>query len=205
VIHNALLIGKVALLFNEENAMKPYFLFICLLLTACSGLPPAIDDPPAMDLAYNTVIQAPDRYKNMPVRWGGVIAEVENEQNASLVQILLYPLNHYGRPLLDEKPQGRFVVKSTQFLDPLVYAKNDEITIAGSLSGTIERVIGKKTMTLPLVYATTLYLWPAYNYNNYYYGYGGYGGYGYGGFGYYSPYYGAFPYYGWRGGYYPYW
>lgn len=184
--------------------MKAYFLLIYLLLTACSGIPTTIENPPAVELSYSNVIQDPARYKNMPVRWGGVIAEVENEQNASLVQVLLYPLNNYGRPLLDEKPEGRFVIKSTQFLDPLVYAKNDEITVAGTLSGTIDRVIGKKTMTLPLVSSTTLYLWPYYNYNNYY-GYGGYyGGYGYGGFGYYGPYYNSpFPFYGWRS--YPYW
>jgi outer membrane lipoprotein len=190
--------------------MKNYFLLICLLLTACSSLPPTIENPPAFDLAYSYATQNPERYKNLPVRWGGVIAEVDNEQNASLVQVLLYPLNSYGRPMLDEQPQGRFVVKSAKFLDPLVYAKNSEITVAGTLIGTINRTIGQKTMTFPLVLSSTLYLWPVYNYSDYYgyYGYGGYGGYafpygGYGGFGY-SPYYYGFPRYGWRGGYYPY-
>lgn len=174
--------------------MKHTFLFICLLLTACSSVPPTIENPPAFDLSYGNAIQDLTRYKNLPVRWGGVVADVENEQNASLVQVLFYPLNSYGRPMLDEQPQGRFVIKSTQFLDPLVYAKNSEITVAGSLNGSIERTIGKKVVSLPLVVATTLYLWPDYNYNNYY----GYGGYGYGGYG-----YGAFPYGGYGGfGYY---
>jgi outer membrane lipoprotein len=188
--------------------MKHYLLLICLLLTACSSLPPTIENPPAFDLGYSYAMQDTARYQNIPVRWGGVIATVENEQNASLVQVLLYPLNSYGRPMLDEQPQGRFVIKSAQFLDPMVYTKNSEITVAGTLSGTINRTIDKKTMTLPLVLSTTLYLWPVYNYSNYY-GYYGYGGYGYpyggyGGFGYYSPYYYGYPRYGWRGGYYPY-
>jgi outer membrane lipoprotein len=188
------------------SVMKYYFLLlIYLLLTACSSLPPTIENPPAFDLSYSYATQDPARYKNIPVRWGGVIAEVDNQQNASLVQVLSYPLNSYGRPMLDEKPQGRFVIKSTQFLDPLVYSKNSEVTVAGQLTGTIDRTIGKKTMTLPLVSSTTLYLWPVYTYSDYY-GYGGYGypyG-GYGGFGYYSPYYYGYPRYGWRGGYYPY-
>ena len=177
--------------------MKHYFLLIFLLLAGCSTLPPTIENPPAYDLAYSYAAQDSARFKNMPVRWGGVIAEVENEQNASLMQVLLYPLNSWGRPMLDEQPQGRFVVKSAKFLDPLVYAKNTEITVAGSLNGSIERVIGKKTVSLPLVVSTTLYLWPVYNYYDYY-GYGGYGGYsygryGYGGFGGFG--YGYFPYY----------
>jgi outer membrane lipoprotein len=74
--------------------------------------------------------------------------------------------------------------------------------VAGVLNGTINRTIGKKEVTLPLVLSTTLYLWPVYDVNNYYgyggYGYGNYGyggfGYGYGGFGF--PYYGYPSYYG---------
>ncbi len=191
--------------------MKNYFLLICLLLTACSSVPPTIENPPAFDLSYHSALQDLNRYKNVPVRWGGVVAEVENEQNDSLVQVLFYPLNSYGRPMLDEQPEGRFVVKSTKFLDPLIYAKNSEITVAGTLNGSTDSTVGKKVMSVPLVVATTLYLWPDYNSNNYY-GYGGYGygsyGYGafpyggYGGFGY-SPYYYGYPHYGWRGGYYP--
>ncbi|MCX7067202.1 MAG: Slp family lipoprotein [Methylococcales bacterium] len=186
--------------------MKRYFLLLYLLLVGCSSLPPTIENPPALDLAYSYATQDPARYKNVPVRWGGVIAEVETEQNESFLQVLLYPLNSYGRPLLDEQPQGRFVVKSTKFLDPLVYAKNSEITVAGSLSGNVNRIIGKKTMSLPLVLSTTLYLWPIYDVNNYNgyggygyggYGYSGYGGFGYGGFGF--PYYG-YPHYGGYGG-----
>jgi outer membrane lipoprotein len=185
--------------------MKRYFLLLFLLLVGCSSLPPTIENPPALDLAYSRVIQDSARYKNVPVRWGGVIAEVENEQNESFLQVLLYPLNSYGRPLLDEQPQGRFVVKGTKFLDPLVYAKNTEIPVAGALNGSINRTIGKKEMSLPLVLSTTLYLWPTYDINDYYgyggYGYGGYGyngfGYGYGGFGF--PYYGYPHYGGYRG------
>lgn len=194
--------------------MKAIFLLLCLVLTACSSLPPTIENPPAFDLAYSYAVQDTARYKNMSVRWGGVVAEVDNEQNASLVQVLLYPLNNYGRPMVDEQPQGRFVIKSTQFLDPLVYSKNSEITVAGTLTGTINRTIGKRVMTLPLVLSSTLYLWPVITYSDYYgygYPYGGYyGGFGYGGFsygsfGYYSPYYYGVPRYGWRGGYHPHW
>jgi outer membrane lipoprotein len=180
--------------------MKRYFLLLYLLLVGCSTIPPTIEDPPAFDLGYSSATQNTTHYKNAPVRWGGVIAEVENEQNESFLQVLLYPLNSYGRPLLDEQPQGRFVIKNNKFLDPLVYAKNSEITVAGTLNGTVNRTIDKKTVTLPLVTSTTLYLWPTYdpNYYGYYGGYSGYGygsfGYGYGGFGF--PYYGYPSYYG---------
>lgn len=183
--------------------MKRHLLLICLLLTACSNLPPAIKEPPLYDVTYSQAIQNINNYKNAPVRWGGTIIDVENEQNFSLVQVLYYPLNDYGRPQLDKSNEGRFLVKSPKFLDPVVYAKDKEITVAGMLEGDVERTIGKKNIRLPLISSTVIHLWPTDYYRNNYYGYGGYGGFGYG-YGYY-PYFGyyGYPYY-WGGYYRPY-
>jgi outer membrane lipoprotein len=179
--------------------MKRYSLLICLLVTACSNLPPAIKNPPLYDITYSQAIQNINNHKHAPVRWGGTIIDVENEQNFTLVQVLSYPLGSSGRPQLDEANEGRFIFKSAKFLDPVVYAKDKEITVAGTLEGDVERTIGKKILRLPLISSTVIYLWPDY-YRNYY---GGYGGFGYG-YGYY-PYYGyyGYPYY-WGGYYRPY-
>lgn len=172
--------------------MKQYLLTLCLLLDACSNLPLAIKNPPLFDISYTQAIQDIAKYRNAPVRWGGVIIDVENEQNFSLVQVLYYPLNGDGRPQTDQSNEGRFLIKSPEFLDPAVYTKNTEITVAGVLIGDLERTIGKKAMRLPLVLATTLYRWPVYVYDNYYdsFGYG------------YNPYYGGYPYY-WGNYYWP--
>ena len=173
--------------------MKLYLLSFCLLLSACSNLPPAIEDAPLFDISYSQAIHSIDSFKNAQVRWGGVIIDVENEQSYSLVQVLYYPLNYYGRPQLNNANQGRFVIKSPEFLDPAVYTKDTEITVAGTLVGDIERTVGKKKLRLPQIAASVIHLWPDYDRNNYY-GYGGYGGFGYG-YGY--PYYGyGYPYWG---------
>jgi outer membrane lipoprotein len=178
--------------------MKNYLLITCLALAACSNLPPAIEDPPAVDITYHQVLANIGNYKNAPVRWGGTIIEVENEPSFSAIQVLLYPLGSYGRPDTDEPNQGRFVIKSAEFLDPAVYTKNTSITVAGTLEGDTERTIGKKTLRLPLVAAKHIHLWEEQNYSGYY------GGYGYGGFGYpYGGFYGYSPYY-WGGYYQPY-
>ncbi len=180
--------------------MKPYLLLLpCFLLNACTSLPQAMKDAHVVDIPYTQASQNMDSHNNAPVRWGGVIIDVENEENFSLVQALFYPLNYPGRPQLDEPYEGRFVIKSTEFLDPVIYAKDREITVVGTLSGGIERTVGKKTIRVPLLQSTAIHLWPEEKYN--YYGYGPY----YGGYG---PYYGH-PFLfqgGWGGGYYrPYW
>jgi outer membrane lipoprotein len=178
--------------------MKQHLLSICiLLLSACSNLPPAIRDAPLFDISYSQASQDISHYKDAPVRWGGIVIDVENEQNFSLVQVLYYPLNSYGRPQLDKANEGRFLIKSPEFLDPTVYTKDTEITVAGTLKADIKRTIGNKTLRLPLISATVIHLWPAYTPDNYY----GYGGSGYG-YPYYG-YYGYYPYY-WGGYYWPY-
>jgi outer membrane lipoprotein len=172
--------------------MKTLLVFCILLLAACSNLPTAIQNAPSPDLSYQQAMQDIASHKNAPVRWGGVIVEVENEQDESLVQVLYYPLGSFGRPLTDQTYTGRFIIKSADFLDPAVYAKNARITVAGTLDGAMERTIGKKTVRLPLVLASDIYQWPYYNpsdYGNFGYRYGGY-----------RPYWDYYP-FSWGGGY----
>lgn len=167
--------------------MKRYlFFFACLLLSACSSLPPAIENAPSVDITYDQASKNINNYKDAQVRWGGVIIDLQNEQSYSMLQILSYPLNSYGRPLPNNSYHGRFLVVTPEFLDPTVYVKGKEITAAGMLNGDSERVIGNKTLRLPIIAANIIHLWPDYEPANYYYG-----GFGYG----YYPYYGYSPFY----------
>ena len=176
--------------------MKPHALAFCLLLTGCMNLPPAIKNEPAVDIDYTALVKNVNSYKGAPARWGGKIIDVQNEQNFSLVQVLYYPLNYYGRPKVSDNYEGRFAIKSTDFLDPAIYTKDSEITVAGTFSGDIEQTIGKKNLRIPLISSSVIHLWPEIQpVNNY-----GYGGFGYG-FGY--PSYYGYPYY-WGGFYRPY-
>ena len=187
---------------RKGTNMRLHLLPICLFLSACAGLPSAVKDVPVTKLSYTEASSDPNSYKNTSVRWGGSIIDVDNEQDYTLIQVLSYPLDFTGRPQFSKPSQGRFVIKSSEFLDPAVYAKDREITVAGVLEGDIERTVGKKTVRLPLVSSISMYLWPIYLADPYGYGYRGYGGWGYNpyyGYGY----YGGPPYYG--GGYYRPW
>ena len=78
--------------------MRLYLLLACLALSACAGLPSAVRDVPVKDISYSEASQNPNSYKDTAVRWGGVIIDVDNEESFTLVQVLSYPLNIYGRP-----------------------------------------------------------------------------------------------------------
>lgn len=175
--------------------MKSYLLLPCLLFSACTALPPAVENAPAMQLSYQQVSGDINSFKDAPVRWGGVIINVENQEHVSLMQVVFHSLDYSGRPQLHKPGEGRFVVKSAEFLDPAVYAKDKEITVAGVIAGDIERTVGKRIIQVPLLSATAIHLWPAYpnryDHLNYgappYFGFPGYSPFYRGGF--YGPYY----------------
>lgn len=79
-----------------------WFLFISILfLQACSNLPANIKNPPDVDIQLHQVLMNSSNFQNSPVRWGGTIIDVENEADKTNMQILFYPLNYYGRPILN--------------------------------------------------------------------------------------------------------
>ncbi len=149
--------------------MKRYLISIYLLLSACTGLPPAFDNVPATEVTYNQTREDLGSYYNTAVRWGGVVVGVENAENASLMEITHYPLDHYGRPQIDEISEGRFVIKSTELLDPETYTTEREIIVLGVINGDIEWTTSNKTRVfLPLINSTAIHLWPMNYRNNYY-------------------------------------
>ncbi|MDP1559461.1 MAG: Slp family lipoprotein [Nitrosomonas sp.] len=87
------------------------------------------------------------------------------------MQVLFYPLDYYGRPQLNKPSEGRFVIKSPEFLDPMVYATNRGVIAVGTIAGDIERMADTKRIWVPLITTTptAIYLWPI-NYRNNYYG-----------------------------------
>ena len=168
--------------------MKWFLLILCVFLNACSSLPAGIRHAPEMDIQYHNVITDIQDFQGLPVRWGGTIIDVENEQGASSAQVLYYPLNRNARPELNQQAQGRFVMQSSKLLDPAIYVKGTSVTIAGTLQGTMEKQIGKKSISLPVINIVDSYVWPprekryvyrSYGYSPNYYGYYGYRSRGY--------------------------
>jgi outer membrane lipoprotein len=158
---------EIAALSGET--MRLYLIFFYLLLSACATLSPAFKDAQVTDISYRQLSADIDSYRNTSVRWGGVIIDVENEENFSLMQVLFYPLDYYGRPELDKFSDGRFVIKSAKFLDPKVYTADREIIAVGVIDGEIERAIDNKRHQMPLITSDTIHLWPI-NFRGDYYG-----------------------------------
>lgn len=148
--------------------MRLYLIFVYLLLGACSTLPPTFDEVKTKDISYNQVSADLDSYQDTTVRWGGVIVDVEDDEDFSWMQVSFYPLDYYGRPVLKKPSEGRFVIKSDKFLDATLYAADREIIVVGVIDGEIERKIDNRSLRLPLIRAAAIHLWPINFRGNYY-------------------------------------
>jgi hypothetical protein len=94
-------------------------------------------DSRVVNVPYNEA----NSHKDDVVRWGGLITDIENEENHSLIQVEFYPLNEIGHPQLDQPGEGEFVIKTSEFIDPEInYLKHSEITVVGTLNGDVKRI-----------------------------------------------------------------
>lgn len=169
----------------------PVFITIAILLSGCSHIPETIRHAPSHDIHLQDTKNNFSKHQNQMVRWGGTLIDVVNKENETTLQILAFPLNYKGRPDLSAAAQGRFLVKTNEFLDPAVYTTGSELTVTGRLVDENNRKVGQKVLQLPVIELQQIYLWPEYrqNYCGYspYHGKYRYGGYGYRGF-HYRPY-----------------
>jgi outer membrane lipoprotein len=157
----------------------------------------------AEDVTFPMVLKNPSAYEGDIVLWGGFIIETVNLKEGAEIFVLDTPLDHWEEPEPERYSRGRFIAKTTKFLDPAVYRAGKKITLAGQIVGGQTLPLGEATYTYPVVVIKQFHLWKqVYNYPFYYYPYyypwGSPDSWWYG-FGPYSgPYYGPFygPYYG---------
>lgn len=137
-----------------------YFLALIVLLPGCaSKLPVAIKEPPPGNPHLAEVRQDAGRFKGTFVRWGGVIAKIENKKEQTWIEIVSRELRKNGEPIIDSKSEGRFIASFPIFIDPEVYKPGQYLTIAGTIEGEIKRPIGEFDYTFPVVNVSASNLW----------------------------------------------
>lgn len=138
-----------------------FFLLALLWLSGCSSIPPEL----AVKQGETQVItRLSDWQKNKPVtsplRLGGVIASIENLAERTRLVIVYLPTTDVAKPDIRYEPQGRFVVYSPTFLDPVAYAPGRLVTVLGNEQQGIERSKqGQHLLELPVMEAKAVHLW----------------------------------------------
>jgi len=161
------------------NYKSPKFLIFGLLLLLISGcaypISKELRQEVRKDLTFSMVLQDPTAYVGSIVLWGGKIIETRNVKDGSEILVLEIPLDYQEMPESEKYSEGRFIVKSSAFLDPEIYKKGKKITVAGEIIGKETEPLGKTKYTYPVILIKQIHLWRRirlYRYSPPYYWYG---------------------------------
>jgi outer membrane lipoprotein len=115
---------------------------------------------------------AADAYKGRLFIVGGVIVESKFAQNGSLLEVLSFPVDSSGYLKETAHSGGRFLAiypREKGLLDPMVYKKGREVTLAGTLVEARKSKIDDMEYVYPVFEIRQIHLWEEqrYYYNAY--------------------------------------
>ena len=111
-------------------------------------------------LSFPVLANDIDAYKGKIVILGGVIAQTTPKSGQTELEIVQKPLDSSNMPETTDKSEGRFLVITDSFLDPLIYKKDRKITVAGEVMGSEVRKLNELDYHYPVIKSQELKLWP---------------------------------------------
>ena len=144
------------------NGMKALLLWLALILTACGGgISRQARDQVTYTGPFAELQKHPARYRGTVVLLGGKVIETLVKEGATEMVVLQLDVGSRDRPLDNDQSQGRYLVRSTQFIDPALFPPGTLITVVGRLQGSESRPIGEMPYAYPLIEPAELKKWPA--------------------------------------------
>jgi outer membrane lipoprotein len=144
------------------TSLAVYILLFIFLggFTACApAISKKVREEAGEPLPFEALLKQTDGYNGRVVIVGGYILETLNEMDGSWITVLQAPLDSQNRPKSSDLSEGRFMVSSSEFLDPVVYSKERRITVGGKVIGRQERKLGNLTYVYPVIEAMEIHLW----------------------------------------------
>jgi len=142
-----------------------------VLLTACAPvLSRDLMRQGARDVPFSRLREAPDPFKGRLFILGGMIVNTRFAETGSQIEALYVPVDSLGYLQEGDHAQGRFLAvypRSSGLLDPVVYSKGREITLAGAFLETRKGKIDDMEYIYPVFEVREIYLWD--EHRDYYY------------------------------------
>ena len=114
------------------------------------------------DVQFSQLREAPDAYRGKIFILGGLIVETRITGRGSQIEALYLPVDSYGYLKETEQSMGRFLAiypSEKGLLDPLVYEKGREITLAGEFLEIRKGTIDEMEYAYPVFEIKQIYLW----------------------------------------------
>jgi len=132
--------------------------FVSLLLS-CASTPDFDITGVDQSLTPQSVVTEPEISRGKIALWGGTILDTQNLKDSTRIEVLAYPLDSSRRPLLENKPLGRFVLHYQGYLEPTTYAQGRILTVLGEVTGTQSGNVGESKYTYAVISSQQLHLW----------------------------------------------
>ncbi len=129
------------------------------LLMSCSTTPVFDTQQIEPGLTPPMVLAEPNMHTGKLALWGGTILDTRNLTDSTQIEVLAYPLNSSQRPMQDQKPQGRFIIKHSGYLEPSIYAQGRWVSVSGEVSDIQTGKVGETEYQYPVIQAQKLHLW----------------------------------------------
>jgi outer membrane lipoprotein len=152
-----------------SHVWKPLFLIplLSFALPACAPvISKEIRREARVGLSLQEVETNPGRYQGITVIWGGAILQNRLGEEGSILEILHEPLNAGGRPYLPAGQAGRIQGHSERFfvllaptMDPVLYERSLEVTVAGEIVGEKKSSSDEGDLSYPLLRAREIHVW----------------------------------------------
>ena len=145
--------------------MRPLFLLAAaaLLGAGCAATPFPDELTRSVNRALTlTELRArPAAHVGAHVILGGDIVATVPRPGETEVEVLSKRLGGGDVPERSDRTDGRFLVRTREFLDPAVYAPGRRLTVLGAVAGSEERRLGELPYAYPVISAERIKLWPA--------------------------------------------
>jgi outer membrane lipoprotein len=134
---------------------------ICLIMIGCQHtISETLRQQADPAISFEALRKEPDAFKGRTVILGGDILKTQNAQQRTSIEILQKPLDHYEAPLITDQTAGRFIAQCDQYLDPAIYDRGRQITVAGKVLGSYAGQVGEADYLYPLITCGEVHLWP---------------------------------------------
>ena len=134
--------------------------FVVLLSGCASAFPESVMRTVDTDVTVGALRQDPAAHKGERVIVGGEILSTTPRTGQTEVELLARNLRGDDSPERSDRSPGRVLLRTSEFLDPAVYAPGRRITVVGEVAGSEERKVGELPYRYPVITAERIRLWP---------------------------------------------
>ncbi|MBI5676582.1 MAG: Slp family lipoprotein [Nitrospirae bacterium] len=141
-------------------------LLIILTLAMLSSCAPVLNNElmsnGIFDMRASVLKEAPDMHRGKLFIMGGIIINTKATEAGSMIEAVYVPVDSMGFLKYSRASGSRFMAlypKDKGLLEPMIYSKNREITLAGEFLEARPGKIEDMSYTYPVFEIKELYLW----------------------------------------------